>query len=80
VYIDFLLEIFEQNKDKDAIIWRDKNYSYGWFSQAVNDWGKELASNGVKANSIVSIEADFSPDVLMRTNLNFVILQKLNTL
>jgi len=62
VYIDFLLEIFEQNKDKDAIIWRDKNYSYGWFSQAVNDWGKELASNGVKANSIVSIEADFSPD------------------
>lgn len=62
MYIDFLLEIFEQNKDKDAIIWRDKNYSYGWFSQAVNDWGKELASNGVKANSIVSIEADFSPD------------------
>jgi len=64
VYIDFLLEIFEQNNEKDAIIWRNKNFSYGWFSKAVKDWGKELVEQGVTENSVVSIEADFSPDAV----------------
>lgn len=60
--IDFLREIFKQNADADAMIWRDEAYSYGFLLEAVNRWSRELEAGNVAPRSVVSLEADFSPN------------------
>lgn len=62
MYIDFLLQIFEKNKNKEAIIWNDESYSYDWLLQSIAKWKDELHRRSFRPNTIVSLEADFSPD------------------
>lgn len=64
MFIDFLVEIFKQNATKDAIIWRDEAYSYGWLQEAVDRWVKLLAEEAVGPGHVVSLEADFSPNAV----------------
>lgn len=61
MYIDFLLEAFAVNKDKEAMIWQDQSFCYAWILAATHaklDFLKER----LKPNSVVSLEADFSPN------------------
>ncbi|NOT57876.1 MAG: long-chain fatty acid--CoA ligase [Deltaproteobacteria bacterium] len=62
--IDFLLERFAANHDKDAIIWRDQTYSYEWMRQAVEQWRTRLREYRVPVGAAVSLEADFSPQAV----------------
>lgn len=64
MYIDFLLDVFEANKSKDAIIWQDKVFSYSWMIEALEKWQNKLRSDGIPENSVVSLEADFSPNAI----------------
>lgn len=64
MYIDFLLEVFKQQGDREAIIWQDKGFSYEWMLQAISHEYNFIEKEGVKTGSIVSLEADFSPNAV----------------
>jgi len=59
--IDFFLDVFSANREKESIIWRDKTYSYGWMEGAFRGWMRRLEEEAITPNSVVSLEADFSP-------------------
>lgn len=62
--IEFLLDIFEQNKQDDAIIWRNQAFSYEWLYIRVRHWLDELSNQNIVAGSVVILEADFSPNAV----------------
>jgi long-chain acyl-CoA synthetase len=62
--IDFLLDVFEANRDEDALVWRDEPVAYGWLLDRVREWRSRLESDGVPAGSVVAVEADFSPNAV----------------
>jgi len=62
--IEFLLDAFNENKDGDAIIWRDQTYSYGWLKERATEWRKELEKQNVTVGSVVILEGDFSPNAV----------------
>ena len=61
MFIDFLVERFEGARDSDAIVWRDRAWSYGWLADEVARWTRRLDEASVPPGSVVSLEADFSP-------------------
>jgi acyl-CoA synthetase (AMP-forming)/AMP-acid ligase II len=61
VHIDFLRERFGAAREREALIWRDQKYTYGWLLDEVNRLAEELEQLGVARGAVVSIEADFSP-------------------
>jgi acyl-coenzyme A synthetase/AMP-(fatty) acid ligase len=64
MYIDFLLDIFEANKSKDALIWKDQVFSYAWLLDGVQRWREHLRKEAIPLGSVVSLEADFSPNAV----------------
>jgi acyl-coenzyme A synthetase/AMP-(fatty) acid ligase len=62
MYINFLLEQFDHTCAKDAIVWRERNFTYGWMREAVDQWTSFLQKNSVKTGTVVSLESDFSPN------------------
>jgi acyl-coenzyme A synthetase/AMP-(fatty) acid ligase len=64
VVIQFLLDRFAEHRAADAIVWRDRVYSFGWLSQAVRGWLTRLQAGAVAPGSVVSLEADFSPGAI----------------
>ena len=62
--IEFLLNIFQQNKKDDAIIWRDQAFSYEWLYDRVQHWLDELSNQNIVSGSVVILEADFSPNAI----------------
>ena len=60
--IEFLLEVFQKNKQDDAIIWAGQTYSYEWLLQHIRQWQNELTVHNVPRGSVVVLEADFSPN------------------
>ena len=60
--IGFLRNVFLQHGQADAVIWKDRSYSYAWLTERLNHWRTSLQAEGLKVGSVVSIEADFSPD------------------
>jgi acyl-coenzyme A synthetase/AMP-(fatty) acid ligase len=61
MYIDFLLEIFKENKLNTAIIWNDKEYSYKWLLNSIAKWKNYLVKKSINSGKIVTIIGDFSP-------------------
>ena len=64
MFIDFLLDVFRRNMEKDAIIWRDQAFSYGWLTKAIGRWTNRLKQEVVEPGAVVSLEADFSPNAV----------------
>ncbi|MCX6545058.1 MAG: fatty acid--CoA ligase family protein [Acidobacteria bacterium] len=62
--IEFLLDVFNENKSDDAIIWRDRPFTYGWLADRVSAWQASLDKEQVQAGSVVILEADFSPNAV----------------
>ena len=60
MHIDFFLERFRKNAEKDAVIWRDKIYSYGDILNMIERDMKFLREK-ISSPLTVSLEADFSP-------------------
>lgn len=63
-YIGFLLDRFAAHSQDDALVWRDRALSYQWLLDAVLAWKGELGRLAVPPNSVVSLEADFSPNAV----------------
>jgi len=62
VAIEFLMEVFRNNRHKDAIVWEDQTYKYDWLLRRVEHWKNFIASEGVTPGTVVILEADFSPN------------------
>src|SRR5262245_36451247 len=61
MYIDFLLDTFRKDQSREAIIWDDHVYAYGWLLSGVQRHRDELVRKSVPEGCVVSLEADFSP-------------------
>lgn len=62
MFIDFLLDVFKKSTESDAIIWRNKTYSYSWLLGRIVFWSSETERRSIKRGDVVSIEGDFSPN------------------
>lgn len=62
--IDFMLEVFEKNQEKEAIIWKDQIYPYKWLLDRIEYWNQQIQSNNISCGTVTIIEADFSPDAI----------------
>ena len=62
MFIDFLLTVFEENRDKDAIVWRNEIYSYGWLLDRFYHWQETIKSENLRQGTVAVLEADFSPN------------------
>lgn len=62
--IQFLLDVFQENKNDEAILWRDQPFSYQWLYERVIAWRSDLAKYEVAPGAVVSLEADFSPNAV----------------
>src|SRR2546430_6204913 len=58
------MNVLRANPEKDAVIWQGRAYRYAWLYEAVSRWYAVLEERGVKPGSVVSIEADFSPNAI----------------
>lgn len=64
MFIDFLIERFQENKNEDAIIWKDKIYSYQWLLDRVQYWSDRNKSQNVVPGLVAVLESDFSPNTI----------------
>lgn len=62
MFIDFLINVFEENRDNDAIIWKDKSYNYAWLLERIQYWQNAIDSHNIKQGTVVSLETEFSPN------------------
>ena len=61
MYIDFLFNIFTENRDNDAIIWKDNRYSYEWLNDSINKFQRLIDSHQINEGAVVALEGDFTP-------------------
>ena len=61
MFLNFLFQVFENNKEKNAIIWRSKAFTYKWLQNKINDKKDILTKNNIKFGEIVAIRSDFNP-------------------
>ncbi len=59
MYVDFLLEAFNKNFEKSAIISKGREYTYQNLADKLKETEKFLDDKEISKNSIVSLEADF---------------------
>jgi acyl-CoA synthetase (AMP-forming)/AMP-acid ligase II len=64
MFIDFLRDVFARNAEAPALIWRDREYRYGWLLGELDCCAADLVRNGVPQGAVVSLEADFSPKAI----------------
>ncbi len=64
MFIDFLIQKFEKEKDKDALIWKDKIFSYGNLADSIHKWKQKLDGEFSLKGNTVALEGDFSPNTI----------------
>jgi len=62
MFIDFLTDQFENNFDSEAIIWKDRSYSYKWLCDNINKCQRFIDSNQINEGTVIALEGDFSPN------------------
>src|SRR2546429_7521289 len=58
------MNVLRANPEKDAVIWQGRAYGYAWLCEVVSRWDAALEERGVRPGSVVSLEADFSPNAI----------------
>lgn len=61
MFLDFLLEQFRINSNKDALIWRNESYSYERLLDDYDCWKRILENENLPEGSVVALDADFTP-------------------
>lgn len=62
--IDFLIDRFKENPNKDAIMWKDKKYNYSWLLKQIDYWKERIEREKIQKGQIVVLNADFSPNAV----------------
>ena len=47
MFIDFLISVFIENKENEAIVWKDKVFTYEWLLERNKYWKEEIRSEGI---------------------------------
>lgn len=74
--LDYLYEVFEKNKEKDAICWQGNTYSYEHLFSLVKMQKTWLQKNHVNQGHVVTLETDYSPVAIA----TFIALVELETI
>ena len=64
MYIDFLINAFKENKEKIAIIYKKKEYTYGFILNEYKKWLEYISKERIEHNSVVALRADFKPEAI----------------
>ncbi|MGH2745933.1 MAG: class I adenylate-forming enzyme family protein [Thermoleophilaceae bacterium] len=64
MFTDELLRAADENREKDAIVWRDRHYTYGALLDSITQWDHRLRASGLARGSVVALDADFSPEAV----------------
>ena len=64
MHIDFFKTVFENNKDKTAILWKDKSFSYNWLIERIAYWENQLKELKVLRGDLVALIGEFSPECI----------------
>lgn len=62
MYIDFLLNVFQENSKSEAIVWKGHVYNYQWLLDCVRHWQQRIKEEHLESGAVVIVEADFSPN------------------
>ena len=62
--IEFILDVWKSNPDRDAVVWRDRVYDYARLLTLFENWQERLPELGVRQGSVVVLDADFSPNAV----------------
>ncbi|TNE36124.1 long-chain fatty acid--CoA ligase [bacterium] len=62
MFIDFLIERFEKNKDLAAIIYREEEYTYSWLLDKIKYYRTILDKESIEQYSVVALRSDFNPE------------------
>ncbi len=61
--IGWLLERMAQWSETPAIIWRDQPFTYRWFLENIDFWGRQLDTLSVQPGQVIALEGDYSPKI-----------------
>src|SRR5205814_1261519 len=56
--------VFRANAGAEAIIWKNRSFSYGELFARTDRWRSYLQENGVTNGMVTAIDADFSPNAI----------------
>jgi long-chain acyl-CoA synthetase len=62
MFVDFLIDVFQNNKDKPMMVWKEEEYSYDWLLQRMEQWGEYVRERAVTKGSVVAVYGDYSPN------------------
>ncbi len=62
MFVDFLVKVFEENREKQALVWKENIFTYQWLLEKFYYWQDYLNKENIPCNSVVILEADFSPN------------------
>ena len=62
--IEFLCDVFRQHADNEAVVWKDRSYTYGWLLQELDQWRARLEREQIAHGTVAMLEADFSPNAV----------------
>ena len=62
--IGFMLDVFDNNQEKEAIIWQEQIFHYKWLQDQIKYWQEQILKNSIPRGAVTIIEADFSPNAI----------------
>lgn len=62
--IDFLINIFKENKKKIAIIYKGKKYTYEFILNKYKKWLEYIRKERIGHNSVIALKSDFNPEAI----------------
>ncbi|HEB50694.1 MAG TPA: long-chain fatty acid--CoA ligase [Desulfobulbus sp.] len=61
--IEFLRQVFADRAERSAVIWQDREFSYGHLLSRLDHWRRRLEEE-VAPGTVTVLEADFSPEAI----------------
>ncbi len=58
--LEWLFERFEGAKEREAMIWREESFTYGWLLEKIHEWKQVLAQDEVTPGTVAALEGDYS--------------------
>lgn len=62
--LEWLFERFEGAREREAMIWREESFSYGWLLEKIHEWKQVLTQEEVAPGTVAALEGDYSPRVV----------------
>lgn len=62
MFIDFLTDIFKENKKELALIYNEEDYNYQWLLDRYDFYKNTLIEHNIEPYSVVAVRSDFNPE------------------